>query len=102
MILRRVLEAARRRYALEGQQDRRGFDFDGATQLIFNMAGPAPKATVQWLRAVADGIADERSGGDDAAYEEARLVLHAALTKPTTTNCVGAGLSGTDFGHGMA
>ena len=90
VILRRVLAAARRRYALEAQQDPRCFDYDAATELIFCMTGPAPQATAQWLRTLADIIAVERSGGDSAcqaaAYEEACVLLHATLTTPATSN----------------
>lgn len=89
-VLRRILEAAREQYAQETQQDPRCFDFDAATELIFNMTGPAPQATVKWLYAIAHLISAEHRGGDLAAqsevYAEACKVLHETLTKPTTTN----------------
>ena len=90
VILRQRLAVARNEYAELAKRDRKTFDLDAAFELIFNMTGPAPQATAQWMRTLADGIELERRGGDRAAqrkaYEEAYTVLRETLTKPTITN----------------
>jgi hypothetical protein len=82
VVLRRIIEGARLRYAEESGEDWRGFDLDLAEAVIDSMAFKHQSRTIAWLHAKAHNIPytnQTRSGDDDIPTRSAWMASYYAL-----------------------